>query len=133
MGEDTSRKSFTERIQRGSVRTSRLSVVVHSERDEVGKKERRRKKKEQRLNWYTDKGASLVGALLCYKGTSVGALPVSMWHGPRSSWIPRAPPSLVPFYTPRAPGWLVPCAKVQIWKKFPRMSISEKCFIEGPK
>jgi hypothetical protein len=44
-GEDTSRKSFTKRIQR-SDRTSRSSVAAHGkERDEVGKKKRRRKKK----------------------------------------------------------------------------------------
>jgi hypothetical protein len=45
-GEDTSWKSFTERFQRGSGWSSRSSVVAHGEeRGEVGKKERRRKKR----------------------------------------------------------------------------------------
>jgi hypothetical protein len=45
-GEDTSRKSFTERFRRGSGRSSRLQVAAHGEeRGEVGKKEKRRKKR----------------------------------------------------------------------------------------
>jgi hypothetical protein len=64
MGEDTSRKSFTKRIRRGSGQTSRSPVKVHGEeRGEVGKKERRRKKQEQRPNRYRDKGASDAGTL----------------------------------------------------------------------
>jgi hypothetical protein len=118
MGEDTSTKSFTERIQRGSCRTSRLPVAAHGEeRGAVGKKERS-KKKEQRPNRYRDKGTSLAGALLCYKGISLAdALPVDVAR-PRVSWHPRAPPYLAPFYAPGVPVWLVPCAWVQIWKKF---------------
>jgi hypothetical protein len=42
-GENISRKSFTKRIRRRSDRTSRSSVAAHGkERDEVGKKKRRR-------------------------------------------------------------------------------------------
>jgi hypothetical protein len=46
---------------------------------ERGKREQRKKKKEERLgpNRYRDKGASLVGALLHYKGEA-SALPVDM-------------------------------------------------------
>jgi hypothetical protein len=82
-------------------------VTVHGEeRGEVGKEEKRRKKKVPFL---------------------------SMRCGLGSSWIPRVPPSLAPFYAPRTPGWLVPYAKVQMWKKFFWGYICEKCFIEGPK
>jgi hypothetical protein len=34
--------------------------------------------------------------------------------------VARAPPSLVPFYAPRALGWITSCAWVQIWKTFAR-------------
>jgi hypothetical protein len=43
-GDDTSWKSFKERFQRGSGRSSRSSVAMHGEeRGEVGKKERKKR------------------------------------------------------------------------------------------
>jgi hypothetical protein len=118
-GEDTSRKSFTERIQRGSGRTSRSPVTVHGEeRGEVGKKERR--KNSGRIGIETRAPATLAPFLL-------------LWHGLGSSWIPRAPPSLAPSYTPRVPGWLAPYAKVQMWKKFSRRYIYDKMFYRRAK
>jgi hypothetical protein len=71
-------KSFTERFGSGGAQNcgSRAAATVGRERE---RKERAKKEERLWLNRYRDKGASLVDALLRYKGASLaGALPADV-------------------------------------------------------
>jgi hypothetical protein len=78
--EDTLGKTLTKSFGSGSGRKWRSpTVTALGERDYRKKERNKRKKKRGWPNWYSNKGASFVGALLCHKGASeVDALPVDV-------------------------------------------------------
>jgi hypothetical protein len=73
-------KSFTKRFGSGGARNIASLAAAAIGRERI-KRENTKKKEEERggPNRYRRKGASLVGALLCYKGTSeAGTLPADV-------------------------------------------------------
>jgi hypothetical protein len=114
-GEDTSWNSFTERFWRGSGWTPRSLVAEHGEeRDEVGKKERRKKK---RVCARTDITRRTPASLASYNVPRAPA----RWRplGPTWRHHPPAgqtttPRTMVPYYSLGAPGWMTPCTRVHI-------------------
>jgi hypothetical protein len=92
LGEHTLGKGFMEKFRSGGGRRRRSPAGGTREERGGGNREERRIEEKEEGRWrpdhYAQKGASLVGTLLYFNGTSdTGALP-AMWCAPGYTWNP---------------------------------------------